>query len=130
MLLNEGLLPGGGVESGESENDAIVRELQEELGVSVKDIEAVGTVVQYRSFLGKKYVIHGYTALFDTEDGMTNPQDVGEARFVKKWLAVSDALTLVKRSIKAAESKAMDSDTNQGKVFNLMTTRELLEILR
>lgn len=54
LILNEGLLPGGGIDPGESDQNAITRELQEELGVTVTDVQEIGTVVQYRNLLEKK----------------------------------------------------------------------------
>ncbi len=85
LILNKGLLPGGGIDPGESDHDAIIRELQEELGVTVKDIREIGTVVQYRNLLDKKYIINGYSAVLSTTGGLTNPQDEGEAQFTIQW---------------------------------------------
>lgn len=130
MLLNEGLLPGGGVDSGESDNDAITRELQEELGVTVKNIEQIGIVVQYRNFLGKKYIINGYTAVLESTGAITNPQDEGEANFTAQWLTLEDTLSFVEKSVEEVKIKPMDGDTNQGKLYNLMTTYELLKTLK
>lgn len=129
LILNKGLLPGGGVDIGESDQDAIVRELQEELGVTVKNLQEIGTVVQYRNLLDKKYIINGYEATIDTTGGLTDPQDEGEAQFTKRWLNLKDATSYVTNSVKEAELKPMDDDANQGKLYNLMTTKELLEVL-
>jgi len=126
LILNNGLLPGGGVDHGESDSDAIFRELQEELGVTVKDLNAVGTVIQYRNFLNKKYSINGYTAILDFLGGPTDPQDAGEAQFTQRWLSIEDALEYVSKSIAEAELRPMNNDTHQGKLYNLITTRELL----
>lgn len=130
LLLNKGLLPGGGIDPGESDHDAIIRELQEELGVTVKDIQEIGTVVQYRNLLDKKYLINGYSAVLKTTGELTNPQDEGEAQFTVQWLNPKDAMVYVSESIEEAKLKPMDDDTNQGGLYNLMTTYEFLKALR
>jgi len=129
LILNQGLLPGGGIDTSESDQDAITRELHEELGVTVKNIQEIGMVVQYRNLLDKKYLIKGYTATLDASVGITNPQDEGEAQFEIQWLALNDATAYISESIKEAKLKTMDDDYNQGKLYNLMTTYEFLKTL-
>lgn len=129
LLLNDGLLPGGGIDDLELENDAITRELQEELGMTVRDAEELGTVIQYRNFLKRRYVVNGYVATLDSAGGVPNPQDTGEAQFAQTWLGVDDALRLVSRSISIAKAKPMNDDIHQGRLYNLMTTYELLKRL-
>jgi len=129
LILNKGLLPGGGIDPGESDHDAIIRELQEELGVTVKEVQEIGTVVQYRNLLDKKYLINGYSAVLNTTGGMTNPQDEGEAQFAIQWLNLEDAIGYVSESIEKAKLKPLDDDTNQGRLYNLMTTYEFLKVL-
>jgi 8-oxo-dGTP pyrophosphatase MutT (NUDIX family) len=130
LVLNKGLLPGGGIDPGESDHDAIIRELQEELGVTVKHIQEIGMVVQYRNLLDKKYLINGYSAMLNTTGGLTNPQDEGEAQFAIQWLNLEDAMVYVSGSIEEAKLKPMDDDINQGKLYNLMTTYEFLKVLK
>lgn len=129
LLLNNGLLPGGGIDKNETDNDAIARELHEELGTTVRDVEEIGSVVQYRNFLNKRYIINGYVATLTLGGGSTNSQDEGEAQFTQVWLPVGDALELVSNSITIARTKPMNDDTNQGTLFNLVTTYELLKQL-
>lgn len=130
LILNEGLLPGGGVDAGESDEAAMRRELQEELGATVKNTQEIGTIIQYRNLLGKKYTINGYTATLDTSGGLTNPQDEGEAQFTAQWLTIEDAVTFVAKSIENAKLQPMNSDANQGKLYNLLTTHEFLKELQ
>ena len=95
----------------------------------MRDVQEIGRIVQYRNFLSKRYIINGYIATLNLGGGSTNPQDEGEAQFTQVWLTVGDALELVSNSIEIARTKLMDSDLNQGKLYNLMTTYELLKLL-
>ena len=127
LILNQGLLPGGGVDINETDQDAIERELQEELGVTVKNVQEIGTVVQYRNLLDKRYLVNGYTAELKTSGGLTNPQDKGETQFTILWLTLNQAIAYVSKSIEEIQLKTMDNDANQGKLYNLMTTLNLPE---
>lgn len=129
LLLNDGLLPGGGIDAGESDGEAITRELREELGVTVEGVQEIGIIIQYRNFLGKRYVIHGYEATLETAGGMTDPQDEGEVSFVVQWLTLEDAIAYVTSSIERVAKKSMNDDANQGKLYNLTTTLRLLKFL-
>lgn len=129
LILNNGLLPGGGVDAGESDDEAITRELREELGVTVEGVQEIGTIIQYRNFLGKRYVIHGYEATLETAGGMMDPQDEGEVSFVVQWLTLEDAIAYVTSSIERVAKKSMNDDANQGKLYNLTTTLRLLKFL-
>ena len=130
LILNKGLLPGGGIDEGESEREAIDRELMEELGITVRDVEKIGTVIQHRNFIGKRYVVHAYTATLHSEGGATDPQDEGEAHFNLEWLTVDEALALAVNSSREAALKPMIDDVNQGKYYNFMTTRWILNKLQ
>jgi 8-oxo-dGTP pyrophosphatase MutT (NUDIX family) len=130
LLLNNGLLPGGGIDAAESDLEAISRELQEELGATVTNIHKIGEVIQYRNLLGKRYIVKGYTAKLESIDGPTNPQDIGESQFAKNWLTLDKALELLSESIEVAKSKPMNNDANQGRLYNLMSSYELLTRLK
>lgn len=129
LILNQGLLPGGGIDEGESVREAVDRELREELGVTVDNVEEIGTVIQYRNFISKRYVIKGFVSTLATSGLPTEPQDDGEAEFVLHWLAMDKALELVRNSIEMAEENPMDSDANQSRLYNMMTTYDLLKKL-
>lgn len=126
LLLNGGLLPGGGVDEGETQVEALTRELQEELGMSVTGIEEIGAVIQYRGYLGKRYVIYGYVADFAGETGERDPQDEGEASFAEQWLTIDEARATIKESIAELELNPRDEDGYQGRVYNLRTSGVLL----
>lgn len=130
LIINSGLLPGGGIDPGEDNSQAINRELKEELGVSVVDTVELGTVIQYRDFLQKRYIVYGYLADLYSWDGQADPQDEGEARLAFQWLSKLDALKLVSDSIAKFDGKVLVEDSEQGRLFNLITTRELLSVMK
>ena len=51
LIINNGLLPGGGVEDDEDDTTALRREIIEEVGMTVSDIDRYETVIQYRNYL-------------------------------------------------------------------------------
>ena len=126
LILQNGLLPGGGVKDGESTKDAIVRELLEELGVTVDTITEIGQVNQFRSFLGKEYEVYGYTARFIAFNTAPKPQDEGEASFTYQWMSKRAALDYVAKLIENDNAELVD-DSIQGKRYNLMTSLALLK---
>jgi 8-oxo-dGTP pyrophosphatase MutT (NUDIX family) len=130
LILNDGLLPGGGINDRESDTEAVKREIAEEIGATVTNIQPIGQVIQYREFLKKRYVIKGYTAQIMQCTSNTDPQDEGEKKFTYRWLLRQDALHLVEQSIEAFADIDIQNDTQQGKFFNLKTTFILLSELK
>lgn len=68
---------GGGIEFGERSSDAIIREVQEELGLSISNLRLIGTLESIFTYAGKPghEIVQVYDATFD---------DV--AAYEKPWL--------------------------------------------
>ncbi|MES2631193.1 MAG: NUDIX hydrolase [Patescibacteria group bacterium] len=130
LIINDGLLPGGGVEENEDSLDALHRETMEELGINIGDTKELGAVVQFRDFIKRKYIINAYTAQYLNNSGIASPQNEREAAFVYNWYTIPDAMLLLDSSISHMYEGAVELDgANQGKLYNLKTTRAFLNML-
>lgn len=58
-------LPGGGVDPGEKIEEALRREIIEEVGCKIKDIELVGVTIEYRNKYNLLHVSFGYKCSID-----------------------------------------------------------------
>lgn len=129
LIINDGLLPGGGIDGDESNLAALKRELLEELGIEVTNQHEIGCVIQYRDLIGKRYVIYGYNAVYKDKVANPTPQDDREAQFTHNWYSLEDARLLLQSSIASAEADiemSRNSDA-EGRLSNRMTTKVLLD---
>ncbi|WP_085686360.1 MULTISPECIES: NUDIX hydrolase [unclassified Pseudomonas] len=82
---------GGGIEFGETSREAIVREVQEELGLSVKDLRLLGTLESLFVYNGKPghEIVQVYDARFEDGQVYEQLQIVGHesdgAPFTASW---------------------------------------------
>ncbi len=88
-------LPGGGVEHGEKIEDALVREMLEETGCSIKIIRDVGKVVEHRTHMGRLQT--SYCFLVEVTDVGEPDFDEGEIRagYQMGWATMEDALNML-----------------------------------
>nr|WP_245645329.1 NUDIX domain-containing protein [Pseudonocardia acaciae] len=82
-------LPGGRVEPGESDHQAVVREIEEETGLRVRPGRLLGTV-RRPAPSGATYVIADYACELVGPDRPTGGSDADEAR----WVDEADYYTL------------------------------------
>ncbi len=105
--------PGGKVESGESETDALARELEEELGITVTVRDRIGPDCA----LGNGYVLHAYRA--ELLSGEPSPTVHDAIRWVRAgqvdsvaWLPSDAPLVPVLRDLLAGEVTAVTTSSS------------------
>ncbi|MDI2144590.1 MULTISPECIES: NUDIX hydrolase [unclassified Pseudomonas] len=82
---------GGGIEFGETSREAIVREVQEELGLSMKDLRLLGTLESLFVYNGKPghEIVQVYNARFEDAQVYEQSQIVGHesdgSPFTASW---------------------------------------------
>ena len=108
--LNSGwwLLPGGGIEEGETPKECVIREVEEETGLIVRPTEQFLTMHEYY----EEYRYTGYFFICEvTEKGQMRLTDVEKQRGVQpEWLPLQDAIELFSKH----ESYADISEEKRG----------------
>lgn len=71
---------GGGIEFGERSSDAVIREVQEELGLSISNLRLIGTLESIFTYAGKPghEIVQVYDATFDDPGAYEKPWLDGE----------------------------------------------------
>lgn len=102
-------LPGGGVEEGESIQEALQRECQEELGCNIEIISELGELVEYRKQFNLKQISPCYIAKVIGDKGVPSfTEEELKDGFQIKWLPLSDAAALIATS---------STDDYEGKLY-------------
>ena len=75
---------GGGVKPGESLEQAVIREISEEVGLSLHSIKHAGSIEHTKEF--KKDTIHVFSAATDSRELKIDPDEIKEAG----WFDIND----------------------------------------
>ncbi len=89
-------LPGGGVEESETIEIALDRECKEELGVEIKVIKEIGSIIEYRAKWKLCQISYCFLAKINSEKGIPNFTDKEKAEiFEIVWAEPREALKLI-----------------------------------
>lgn len=93
------LLPGGGVEEGETFIDAIKRECREEVGCNIEIDKEIGFTEEYRSKIGRHQQTHFFLARILGEKGSPETIEDHEQGIEVNWYHLDDAVLLLEKQI-------------------------------
>lgn len=105
---NEGYygLPGGGVDSGETYEQGIVRECKEEVGCDVEIVKYIGTTFEYRKRNKLLNESWGYITKVIGEKGspiLVGDENEAEKNSVVVWVSLAEAIRLMEETPKQSE---------------------------
>lgn len=91
-------LPGGGVEEGETIEEALKREIQEETGCTFRVLAKLGEIVEYRSHENRIQTSHCFIAQVEKEGKANFTDEEIRDGFRLVWKTIGDAMDLLKKS--------------------------------
>lgn len=98
-IHNRSLFPGGGVEEGETHEEALVRECMEEIGCAVNIERSLGVAVQLRNKGPKRYEIEYFVGHVVGEKGAPTSSQADEQGIEIKWTSPEEVLTVLETQI-------------------------------
>lgn len=90
-------LPGGGIEEGESIQEALIREVAEEANASIKIDRPIGFIIEYRNHFKQLQISYCFLTTYVEDDVWHKRTDEEERIGLSlNWVRLEEALTLIK----------------------------------
>jgi len=96
------MLPGGGVEPGETTLEALEREIFEEVGCSIRVVQEIGEIVEHLTHAGVNQTSHCFLAEVVKEGTPIFTPDEIEEGMELLWVPIDKAIELIKSEKPAA----------------------------
>jgi 8-oxo-dGTP diphosphatase len=118
-------LPGGGLEGRENIEEALKREIKEEVGCEIEILEEVGEIIEYKDKDKQKQTSYCYLARLKGEKGKPNfMKEEIERGFILLWIPLKKAIDLMRKD----SSKQYDSKFIKLRDYNfLLEAKKLVD---
>jgi ADP-ribose pyrophosphatase YjhB (NUDIX family) len=100
------LLPGGGVEEGETLVEAAWREAKEEMGCDIKIEREIGVTEEYRAQVGRQQETHYFLAKVLGDKGKPETTQEDEQGIEVEWFTLDEALARLESQIETIPLKS------------------------
>jgi ADP-ribose pyrophosphatase YjhB (NUDIX family) len=118
------LLPGGGVDEHEGDEDAAKREMREEVGCEIKIIREVAKTEEFRDKIGRHQYAHFFIAEVVGEKRTPQTTQADELGVVVEWHTLADAITILEKQ----KNEISFEDYNA--CFNVRTHLHVLKVFQ
>ncbi len=105
-------LPGGGVEEGESLEEALHREMKEEIGCEVSILQELGVSDEFRTKHGTHQVIHGFVCKVVGNKGSPTTILKDEEGIEVFWYDIDEVLSILEKQLHTLSFDAYHSCFN------------------
>jgi 8-oxo-dGTP diphosphatase len=119
-IMYGAFLLGGGIDEGESDEEAVHREVMEEAGIKVEILKPIGEARGYRDIKKIAFIVRGYLCRYIETAGAPTTEQEDEVGREIIWMRPEEAIGRLEAEIESFKSRRdeYDEDGYQSRIYN------------